>query len=266
MVEPRVTAPILKEMKSRGEKITALTAYDYPTARLLDEAGIDIAMVGDSVGMVVLGFDSTLPVTMDIMIHHTAAVARAVKRALVVADMPFMSWHASTDDAVRNAGRFLQEAGAQAVKIEGGAPVAETVRHITDLGIPVMGHLGMTPQSVHQFGGYRMQGREEAAALRIEEDAKMLQDAGIFALVLELVPADLARRITQDLSIPTIGIGAGPDCDGQVQVVHDILGLYDKFVPKHAKQYAKLWDAIREALSSYAAEVRSGTFPERTGG
>jgi 3-methyl-2-oxobutanoate hydroxymethyltransferase len=264
MVEPRVTAPILKEMKSRGEKITALTAYDYPTARLLDEAGIDIAMVGDSVGMVVLGFDSTLPVTMDIMIHHTAAVARAVKRALVVADMPFMSWHASTDNAVRNAGRFLQEAGAQAVKIEGGAPVAETVRHITDLGIPVMGHLGMTPQSVHQFGGYRMQGREEAAALRIEEDAKMLQDAGIFALVLELVPADLARRITQDLSIPTIGIGAGPDCDGQVQVVHDILGLYDKFVPKHAKQYAKLWDAIREALSSYAAEVRSGTFPERT--
>ena len=264
MVEPRVTAPILKEMKSRGEKITALTAYDYPTARLLDEAGIDIAMVGDSVGMVVLGFDSTLPVTMDIMIHHTAAVARAVKRALVVADMPFMSWHASTDNAVRNAGRFLQEAGAQAVKIEGGAPVAETVRHITNLGIPVMGHLGMTPQSVHQFGGYRMQGREEAAALRIEEDAKMLQDAGIFALVLELVPADLARRITQDLSIPTIGIGAGPDCDGQVQVVHDILGLYDKFVPKHAKQYAKLWDAIREALSSYAAEVRSGTFPERT--
>jgi len=264
MVEPRVTAPILKEMKSRGEKITALTAYDYPTARLLDEAGIDIAMVGDSVGMVVLGFDSTLPVTMDIMIHHTAAVARAVKRALVVADMPFMSWHASTDNAVRNAGRFLQEAGAQAVKIEGGAPVAETVRHITDLGIPVMGHLGMTPQSVHQFGGYRMQGREEAAALRIEEDAKMLQDAGIFALVLELVPADLARRITQDLSIPTIGIGAGPDCDGQVQVVHDILGLYDKFVPKHTKQYAKLWDAIREALSSYAAEVRSGTFPERT--
>ena len=264
MVEPRVTAPILKEMKSRGEKITALTAYDYPTARLLDEAGIDIAMVGDSVGMVVLGFDSTLPVTMDIMIHHTAAVARAVKRALVVADMPFMSWHASTDNAVRNAGRFLQEAGAQAVKIEGGAPVAETVRHITDLGIPVMGHLGMTPQSVHQFGGYRMQGREEAAALRIEEDAKMLQDAGIFALVLELVPADLARRITQDLSIPTIGIGAGPDCDGQVQVVHDILGLYDKFVPKHAKQYAKLWDTIREALRAYAAEVRSGTFPERT--
>jgi 3-methyl-2-oxobutanoate hydroxymethyltransferase len=239
MIEPRVTVPVLKEMKSRGEKITALTAYDYPTARLLDEAGIDIALVGDSVGMVVLGFDSTLPVTMDMMIYHTAAVARAVKRALVVADMPFMSWHASTGDAIRNAGRFLQEAGAQAVKIEGGAPVVQTVRQITSLGIPVMGHLGM------------------------EEDARALEDAGIFALVLELVPDDLARRITEDLSIPTIGIGAGPHCDGQVQVVHDILGLYDKFVPKHAKQYARLWDEIREALRSYAADVRSGKFPER---
>ena len=262
-MESRVTAPMLREMKARGEKITVMTAYDYPTGRLVDQAGIDVALVGDSLGMVVLGMDSTLPVTMGMMIHHTAAVARGVERALVVADMPFMSYQVSVEEAVRNAGRLVQEAGAHAVKIEGGEAVAGTIERIVSLGIPVMGHLGMTPQSIHRFGGYRVQGREEADALRIEEDARTLQDAGIFALVLELVPADLARRITQDLSVPTIGIGAGPGCDGQVQVIHDVLGLYDKFVPKHARRYTDLWGQILEALRTYAQEVRSGAFPER---
>jgi len=260
----RVTAPMLREMKARGEKITAMTAYDYPTGRLVDEAGIDVALVGDSLGMVVLGLETTLPVTVEMMIHHTAAVSRAVKRALVVADMPFMSYQISGAEATRNAGRLMQEAGAHAVKLEGGESVAATVERLTSFGIPVMGHLGMTPQSVHGFGGYRIQGRDEAQADRIAEEARRLQDAGVFALVLELVPPELARRITQDVSIPTIGIGAGPDCDGQVQVLHDAIGLYDKFVPKHAKQYANMWDEILEALRTYASEVRSGRFPERS--
>lgn len=264
MADSRVTAPTLKQMKARGEKITVMTAYDYPTSALVDEAGIDVALVGDSLGMVVLGFESTLPVTMEVMLHHTAAVVRGAKRSLVVADMPFMSYQTSVEDAVRNAGRFLQEAGAQAIKLEGGAAVAPTIQRITGFGIPVMGHLGLTPQSVHQFGGYRVQGRDEAVALRIQEDAMALQDAGVFALVLELVPDELAGRITQNLSIPTIGIGAGPACDGQVQVIHDVLGLYPQFVPKHAKQYVRLWDQTLDALKNYANEVRSGEFPVRT--
>ena len=260
----RVTAPQLREMKARKEKITVLTAYDYPTGRLLDEAGIDVALVGDSLGMVVLGYENTLSVTMEDMLHHTAAVARGAQRALIVADMPFMSYQVTGEGAVRNAGRFIQEAGAHAVKIEGGKAIAPTIERITSLGIPVMGHLGFTPQSIHQMGGYRVQGKDEAAALRIEEDARALQDAGAFAVVLELVPHDLAARITHDLSIPTIGIGAGPDCDGQVQVAFDTIGLYDKFVPKHAKQYAHIWNEILEAYKAYAEEVRSGMFPERT--
>ena len=224
-MESKITVPIIREMKARGEKITAMTAYDYPTARLVDDAGIDIALVGDSLGMVVLGFDNTLSVTMDMMIYHTAAVSNNVSRALVVADMPFMSYQASVEDAVRNAGRLMQEGGAHAVKIEGGTPVVPAVERMTSLGIPVMGHLGMTPQSVHHLGGYKIQGRDEPAAMRIEEDARALQEAGVFAIVLELMPDDLAKHISEELSIPTIGIGAGPHCDGQVQVIHDILGL-----------------------------------------
>jgi 3-methyl-2-oxobutanoate hydroxymethyltransferase len=249
-------------MKARGEKITVLTAYDYPTGRLLDQAGIDVALVGDSLGMVVYGFENTIPVTMEMMIHHSAAVARAAKHALVVADMPFMSYQASVEDAVRNAGRMLKETGVQAVKLEGGAAIVPAVARLVSLGIPVMGHLGMTPQSVHQFGGFRVQGRDDDAASRMEQDAKALEDAGAFAVLLELVPADLAKRISEQLSVPTIGIGAGPHCDGQVQVVHDILGLYDEFVPKHAKQYVKLSVSILDSFRSYADEVRSGKFPK----
>lgn len=262
-METKITTHVLKDMKARGEKITVLTAYDYPTGKIADESGIDIILVGDSLGEVVLGFDSTLPVTMDMMLHHTAAVARGVERALIVGDMPFMSYQASVDEAVLNAGCFLQEAGAHAVKIEGGTPVIPVVQRLTSIGIPVMGHLGMTPQSEHQLGGRRIQGREEAAAMRIREDAVALQDAGAFAVVLELIPAELASQISQELTIPTIGIGAGPNCDGQVLVTADLLGLYDRFVPKHAKQYLKLWEEIRGAFKSYADEVRAGKFPER---
>lgn len=258
----KVTAPLLRAMKERKEKITVLTAYDYPTGKLLDEAGIDVALVGDSLGMVVLGYDNTLSVTMEDMLHHTAAVARGVERALIVADMPFMSYQITVEDAIRNAGRFIQEAGAHAVKIEGGKAMAPTIERIVSLGIPVMAHLGFTPQSIHQFGGAKLQGKEEAAALRMQEDARAVQEAGAFAVVLELIPHDLAARITHDLTIPTIGIGAGPECDGQVQVAHDAIGLYDKFTPKHAKQYVKLWDQILEAYKTYAEEVRSGAFPE----
>lgn len=261
-MQNRVTAPMLKEMKSRGEKITMLTAYDYPTANIAEEAGVDVILVGDSLGMVVLGFDDTLSVTMEMMIHHTAAVTRAAKRALVVADMPFMSYHISTEVAVRNAGRLLQAAGAQAVKLEGGSAMIPTIERLTQIGIPVIGHLGMTPQSVHQFGGFRVQGKDEADALRIEQDARALQEAGVSALVLELVPGELAKRITRELDIPTIGIGAGPFCDGQVQVVHDIIGLYDKYIPKHAKQYANLKAEMFDAMRSYVEEVRNGEFPE----
>jgi 3-methyl-2-oxobutanoate hydroxymethyltransferase len=251
----------LKAMKLRGEKIVMLTAYDYPTAKLLDSVDIPIILVGDSLGNTVLGYDSTVPVTMEDMLHHTKAVARGAPNALIVGDMPFMSYQTGTSDAIRNAGRFLQEAGAQAVKLEGGAPVVETVRALVSIGIPVMGHLGLTPQSINQLGGHKVQGKTPAAAVRLLADAAALQDAGAFAIVLECVPAALAGVITERLSIPTIGIGAGPHCDGQVQVLVDLLGLDPDFSPRHAKQYAHLAEEIQGAVQRYQREVQAGDFP-----
>ncbi|MBI1886493.1 MAG: 3-methyl-2-oxobutanoate hydroxymethyltransferase [Chloroflexi bacterium] len=261
MMERRVSITDLKAMKKRGEKIAMLTAYDYPTARILDDAGVPIILVGDSLGMVVLGYDSTIPVTMEDMLHHVKAVVRGSRRAHVVADMPFMSYQTGPEDALRNAGRFLKEAGAQSVKLEGGVRVAETVRTLTEAGIPVMGHLGLTPQSLHQFGGYKVQGKTPAAAIRLLNDARALEEAGAYAVVLETIPAQLAKLITERLSVPTIGIGAGPECDGQVQVLHDMLGLYPDFTPRHAKQYARLAESVREAVEAYISEVCDGVFP-----
>jgi 3-methyl-2-oxobutanoate hydroxymethyltransferase len=257
----RVTIKDINEMKSKKEKIVMLTAYDYSTAKLVDEAGIPLILVGDSLGMVMLGYESTIPVTMDEMIHHTKAVARGTKQALVIGDMPFMTYHTSMSDTLRNAARFIQEGGAQAVKLEGGVTVAETVKQIVECGIPVMGHIGLTPQSIHQLGGHRVQGKTPEAAERLLKDARALEQAGAFAIVFELVPAPLSKLITQKLSIPTIGIGAGPDCDGQVQVISDLLGLFSDFVPKHAKQYAKLAGEIKTALADYVNEVKAGKFP-----
>ena len=259
--ESKITTAIVREMKKRGEKITMLTAYDYSTAAVLDQSGVDILLVGDSLGMVVLGYDSTLPVTMEDMIHHTRAVSRAIKRAMIIGDMPFMSYQVSVEDALYNAGRFLQEAGAHGIKLEGGRDMAETTRKITSAGIPVMAHLGLTPQSVHQFGGFKVQGKEDAAARRILEDAKILEEAGAFSLVLECVPATLAKAITQSLTIPTIGIGAGVDCDGQVLVVNDMLGMFEKFTPRFVKKYANLNMQMKEAIQKYMEEVRTGIFP-----
>ena len=257
----RVSINEIKEMKLKKEKIVMLTAYDYSTAKLVDEAGVPLILVGDSLGMVMLGYESTIPVTMDEMIHHTKAVVRGTKQALVIGDMPFMTYHTNISDALRNAARFIQEGGAQAVKLEGGVTVADTVKRIVECGIPVMGHIGLTPQSIHQLGGHKVQGKTPEAAERLLKDARALEQAGAFAVVLELVPAPLSRLITQKLSIPTIGIGAGPDCDGQVQVISDLLGLFSDFVPKHAKQYAKLAGTIRTALADYIAEVKAGSFP-----
>lgn len=258
----KITTAVIRGMKKKGEKITMLTAYDYAMASVLDDVGIEMLLVGDSLGMVVLGYDSTLPVTMNDMLHHTRAVSRGTKSAMVVADMPFLSYQCSVEDAVRNAGRFLQEAGAHAVKLEGGREVAESVQRMTSAGIPVVGHLGLTPQSVQQFGGFKIQGKEKSAAERIAEDAKILEDAGAFSIVLECVPASLAQRITDSLSIPTIGIGAGAGCDGQVLVVNDMLGMYERFVPKFVKQYTNLNSSIREAVKAYLEEVKKGTFPD----
>ena len=257
----RITINQIKAMKPRGEKIVMLTAYDYSTARLVDEAGIPLILVGDSLGMVVLGYESTIPVTMEEMLHHTRAVVRGTKQAMVVGDMPFMTYHVSVEDALRNAARFIQEAGAQAVKLEGGVTVAEKVKRIVECGIPVMGHIGLTPQSIHQFGGFKMQGKTPEAAANLLADAKALEQAGAFSIVLETIPAHLGQMITDKISIPTIGIGAGPECDGQVQVINDILGSFTDFVPKHAKQYVKLTDIISKAVSQYRDEVRDGTFP-----
>jgi 3-methyl-2-oxobutanoate hydroxymethyltransferase len=257
----RVSINDIKEMKAKKEKIVMLTAYDYSTAKLVDEAGIPLILVGDSLGMVMLGYESTIPVTMDEMIHHTKAVARGTKQALVIGDMPFMTYHTNISDALRNAARFIQEGGAQTVKLEGGVTVAETVKRIVECGIPVMGHIGLTPQSIHQLGGHKVQGKTPEAAERLLRDAQALEQAGAFAIVLELVPAPLSKLITQKISIPTIGIGAGPDCDGQVQVISDLLGLFSDFVPKHAKQYAKLAGTIRTAIADYMAEVKAGSFP-----
>jgi 3-methyl-2-oxobutanoate hydroxymethyltransferase len=257
----RITINQIKEMKSKGEKITMLTAYDYSTAKIIDEVGVPLILVGDSLGMVVLGYESTIPVTMDEMLHHTKAVVRGTKRAMIIGDMPFMTYHVLVEDALRNAARFIQEGGAQAVKLEGGVTVAEKVRRIVECGIPVMGHIGLTPQSIYQFGGYKVQGKTAEAAARMLEDARALEQAGAFAIVFETVPAQLATFITQRISIPTIGIGAGIGCDGQVQVINDILGSFADFVPKHAKQYAKLTDIIRKAVTEYHNEVKAGTFP-----
>ena len=251
----------IKDMKRRTEKIPMLTAYDYVTAKIVDEAGVPLILVGDSLGMVMLGYESTIPVTIEDMIHHTKAVVRGAKRALVVGDMPFMTYHLSVSDALYNAARFIQEGGAQAIKLEGGEVVADTVRRLVDCGIPVMGHIGLTPQSVHQLGGFKVRGKGVVEARKLLDDAGILEEAGAFAVVLECTPAPLSRLITAKLTIPTIGIGAGPDCDGQVQVISDILGLYTDFVPKHAKQYARLAAEIRQAVADYISEVKSLSFP-----
>jgi len=257
----RVTIHQIKAMKQKGERIAMLTAYDYTTAKIVDEAGLPLILVGDSLGMVVLGYDSTIPVTLEVMLHHTRAVVRGTKNALVVGDMPFMTYQISTEEAIRNAGRFLQETGCQAVKLEGGVTVADTVKRIVDCGIPVMGHIGLTPQSINQLGGYRIQGKTSEAAKRLLEDAQALDRAGAFAVVLETVPSALATLISRKISIPTIGIGAGAGCDGQVQVINDILGSYTDFVPKHAKQYAKIAGIMAGAISQYRSEVEGGQFP-----
>lgn len=258
----RVTIRDIWKMKADGEKIAMLTAYDHPTGRLAEEAGIPILLVGDSVGMVVLGHESTVPVTMEDMLHHIKAVVRGTRRSLIVGDMPFMSYGESVQQALHNAARLIQEGGAQAVKLEGGTSVTPTVKAIVDNGIPVMGHIGLTPQSVHGFGGYRVRGKTRAEAERLLADALALQEAGAFAVVLELVPTPLSRLITRKLEIPTIGIGAGPDCDGQVQVIHDMLGLYGDHVPRSSKLYLDGGTLVKEAISQYIAEVRDGRFPE----
>lgn len=262
-VRKKVTTLALREKKLRREIITMLTAYDYPTAVALDQSGVDAILVGDSLGMVVLGYENTLPVTMEEMLHHCRAVARGAKHALLVGDMPFMSYQVSVEEAVRNAGRFLQQGGMDAVKLEGGHERLETVRAITGAGIPVMGHLGLTPQSVHALGGFRPQGRDAASARRLLEDALRLEEAGIFSLVLESVPARLARLVSERLTVPTIGIGAGPGCDGQVLVTHDLLGLFDRFTPKFVKKYANLHAEMQRAFSEFIAEVQSQVFPGR---
>lgn len=257
----RITINDLKEMKAKKEKIVMITAYDYSTARLVDDSGIPLILVGDSLGMVMLGYETTIPVTMEEMIHHTRAVSKGVKKALVVGDMPFMSYHSSISEAMKNAARFLQDGGCQALKLEGGEVIAETIKRIVNCGIPVMGHLGLTPQAIYQLGGFKAQGKTRETAAQLLKDARALEEAGAFAIVLETVPAELARLISEKINIPTIGIGAGPYCDGQVQVIHDLLGLYSDFVPKHAKQYARLAPLINSALTSYLEEVRKGIFP-----
>ena len=257
----RVTIRDLKEMKSRGEKIAVITAYDYPSAKAVEEAGIPVVLVGDSLGQVMLGYDSTVPVTMDEMVHHIKAVARGIRRAHLVADMPFMSYQADMGEAMRNAGRLLKEGNAQSVKLEGGRHVADTVRRIVQAGIPVMGHIGLTPQAVNQLSGYKVQGKSARDAIALLQDAQALEEAGAYAIVLELVPAPLSKLITERVSIPTIGIGAGVHCDGQVQVFHDLLGLFPDFHPKHARRYADLAESIKEAVGRYARDVSDQAFP-----
>jgi len=254
--------PDLALMKERGERIVMLTAYDATMARLLERAGIDLLLVGDSLGQVILGLDTTIPVTLDVMIHHTRAVTRAASRALVVADMPFLTYQISADQAMRNAARLFQEGGAAAVKLEGGRPVANTVRRLTEAGLPVMGHVGLTPQHVHHLGGMRQQARSEQAAQDLLIDALALEDAGAFAVVLEAIPDAVAEAVTSRLKIPTIGIGAGPHCNGQVLVSYDVLGLFDSFVPPFVKQYAQLGQMVVRAAQDYASDVREGVFPK----
>lgn len=257
----KVTVETLRRKTAKGQVISMLTAYDYPTALAMDQAGIDAILVGDSLGMVVLGYANTLPVTMEDMLHHCKAVARGAQYAMLIGDMPFMSYQASVSDAVRNAGRFLQQAGMDAVKLEGGRERLDAITGILSAGIPVMGHLGLTPQSVNLFGGFRPQGRDASAARRLLEDALLLQQAGCFSIVLESLPSALARLITERLEIPTIGIGAGGGCDGQVLVTHDLLGLFDRFTPRFVKKYADLHGVMQGAFTAYKAEIEAGVFP-----
>lgn len=257
----RLSIHTLAEWKREGRRFAMLTAYDHALARLVEQAGVPVVLVGDSLGTVMLGYDSTVPVTMEDMLHHTRAVARATERCIVVADMPFMSYQAGADEAMANAGSLLR-AGATAVKLEGGSAIAPLVRRMVGAGIPVMGHLGLTPQSVNQFGGHKVQGRTPAAAARIIGDARALEEAGAFAVVLETVPAPLARMVAERIAVPVIGIGAGPDCDAQVQVLHDLLGLYDdRRQFRHARRYAVLGEAVRGAVRAYVDEVETGAFP-----
>jgi 3-methyl-2-oxobutanoate hydroxymethyltransferase len=257
----RVRITELKARKRRGEKIAVLTAYDATMAGLLERAGVDILLVGDSVGMAVLGYDTTIPVTLDVMVHHTAAVTRGTSAALVIADMPFLTYQVSPSEALRNAGRLVQEGGAAAVKLEGGRAIADVVRRLVGAGIPVMGHLGLLPQSVNQMGGYGKRGKTADEISDLLADAAILQDAGVFAIVLEMIPSDLAARITAAVDMPTIGIGAGPDCDGQILVSSDMLGLFDRFVPSFVKPYAHLAGTIVDATRAYVDDVRAGRFP-----
>jgi 3-methyl-2-oxobutanoate hydroxymethyltransferase len=257
----KVTTLRLQEMKTNGEKIAALTAYDAVIAKIFDEAGIDLILVGDSLGNVVQGLDTTIPVTLDQVIYHTKAVMNGIKRAMVVADMPFMTYQISPEDAFYNAGRLMKEAGAAAVKLEGGEIIAEKVRIMTESGIPVMGHLGLTPQSIHKFGSYRARGTNQEEAEKIKKDAKILEEAGAFAIVLEKIPANLAKEITNSLSIPTIGIGAGPHCDGQILVYTDMLGLTTDFTPRFVRHYARLREIITEGVSRYLEDVKDAEFP-----
>lgn len=257
----KVTTRTFMRKKQRGEPISMLTAYDYPLALAVDQAGVDGILVGDSLGMVVLGYENTLPVTMDDMVHHCQAVARGAKAALLVGDMPFMSFQVSAEQALRNAGRLLQEAGMNAIKLEGGRERVEAIRAIVGAGIPVMGHLGLTPQSVHQFGGFRAQGKSAAPAKRLMEDALILQEAGCFSIVLEAVPGRLAEYVSERLDIPTIGIGAGVGCDGQILVTHDLLGLFDRFTPKFVKRYADLHGEMGRAMRAYREDVEQRAFP-----
>lgn len=258
---PKITIQDFLRKKTEGKKISMLTAYDFPFAQIVDEAGIDGILVGDSLGMVVQGLENTLPVTMDEMIYHTKLVTRAVKNAIVIGDMPFMSYQTDVGDAVRNAGRFLKEAGASAIKLEGGAEVADRIRAMARADIPVMAHIGLTPQSIHRMGGYKVQGKTEEAAGRLIGEARMVEDAGAFALLLEAIPMGLAKKITEELSIPTIGIGAGPYCDGQVLVLHDVIGMFERFVPKFVKRYANLKESALKAVRDYKEEVEKGVFP-----
>lgn len=262
MTRKKITTATIRKMKEEKQPIVMITAYDFPWAKMFDDAGADMLLVGDSLGNVVLGYDSTLPVTMEDMIHHGKAVVRGAQRSLVVIDMPFMSYQVSVEEAVRNAGRLMKETGAQAVKLEGGIEIAETIRKIVAAGIPVVGHLGLTPQSVHQLGGYKVQGKEEGPAKKLLSDMAAIEEAGAFAVVLECVPAVLGRLLSEQSTIPTIGIGAGSDCDGQVLVYHDMLGLFGEgFSPKFVKKYLRLYDPVVGAVQEYAAEVRSRVFP-----
>ncbi len=258
---PKITILDIYKKKAEGKKITMLTAYDFPFAQIVDQAGIDMVLVGDSLGNVVQGVENTLPVTMDEMIYHTKMVSRAAQTAMVVGDMPFLSYQADKAEAVRNAGRFLKEAGADVVKLEGGSQMAETIRAIVNAGMPVVAHIGLTPQYIHMLGGFKVQGKDEAAREKILADAHAVQDAGAFSVVLEAMPSSLAKEIHQQLRIPTVGIGAGPDCDGQVLVIHDMLGLFDRFTPKFVKKYANLKDQASKAVKEYKRDVEAGTFP-----